>query len=542
MKLQNKLWGIFFLSFTVLYSSCFLDSDNIIPKDVADLSGLKWDPEFAIPLVKSKMSLRDIVKTVDSEFIETDGNNLIHVYYRKFQKGLIADQFLFVGTQDFKNVVIPTAAEVLAFQNDDSVTMVRELMHVFDVPFGDVDSMLMRSMELMTSISSSSSHKVQLTLTYPNARKNGKAFEVSFDSLGFSASKTSDLTGYTLDMTKGPSKENELIVQLKATVFKRDISAFSTTDFIEINDNFQRNLYGRYYGFTGQDNLFDNRVDTMDLDIFSGSSDGGSFVVDDPRIKFIYHNSFGVPIAARLYQMKAVLSNGTIQDLTGIPDPLPIPSPNASQFGQIVSDSFQLNKGNSNLGSIISGQPSKFIVEFNGSMNPSGKSNENFMMNNSALDLTVEVDVPLAGSANNYSFQQDQEFSLDLGDEVDLEYVVMRIFLENDFPVDLGLQVYFMNSTNQILDSLNDSGKLFLASSIVDGSGRTTTSTKAKHDWKFTKDRLDNIRSADRIRIVYTINTYKDGGGGQPIVKFYDDYELDVRLGVAAKISINSGL
>ena len=134
---------------------------------------------------------------------------------------------------------------------------------------------------------------------------------------------------------------------------------------------------------------------------------------------------------------------------------------------------------------------------------------------------------------------EDEDFDLDLGETVDLDYVVMRLYLENDFPVDLDVQIYYLDDMGAVIDSLFSPRDLLISSPPVDNDGRTIGFTTSIHDVNYSKSRIEAIEQAKQIRIDASINTTKDGQT-QPTVSFYEDYGLRVQLGVAAKVLIKT--
>jgi len=537
-KLRNRLLqGMWMLGICGLSFSSCVDQDLV--KDLEDIKAARWAPEIAVPLVNSELSMADLIDEANSEYISVDDEQLIHLIYRGSVISIEGEDVIYTRNQSIANVLTFNPSEIFEFNLSDSVVVEREFNLFYDVNYGDIDSMLMKTLDWSAEYSTGLDHEVEVQFSLPSVSKDGVSFtNRALLTGGQSAQVSEDLKGYLFDMTQGPNGTNDLPIKFKVVVRKTGTSILGAGSTINFDMRFDRNKFHKFWGYVGMEDLINDEADTLELNIFD-DSDEGEFTIDDPRIKLIYSNSFGIPTKAEFLQFKSFSKQSGYTDITGFPTDLSIPYPTPAQFGETLSDSIVLNKSNSNIGAIINSQPEKIVYQFEASTNPNGREQQNFIMDTSHLSFYLDFDLPLRGTADGFHLEQDEDFDLDLGETVDLDYVVMRLYLENDFPVDLDVQIYYLDDMGAVIDSLFSPRDLLVSSPPVDNDGRTIGFTTSIHDVNYTKARIDAIEKAKQIRIDASISTTKDGQT-QPTVSFYEDYGLRVQLGVAAKVLIKT--
>ncbi len=166
--------------------------------------------------------------------------------------------------------------------------------------------------------------------------------------------------------------------------------------------------------------------------------------------------------------------------------------------------------------------------------NPAGRS-INFLTDSSSLGLQVHVELPLYGTADNFKIIDTVPFNYN--DLESVETLTLRINVENWFPLEAGIQLIFIDSANNSLDTLFANGETIIPSGIITGSNeKVTIAGKKIIDQLFSAARIQKILSAKNIIVNATASTYEQGTKN---VKIYNDYKLKVKLGVIAKMKIS---
>jgi hypothetical protein len=265
-------------------------------------------------------------------------------------------------------------------------------------------------------------------------------------------------------------------------------------------------------------------------------SQPGSFTLVDPRVKFIFSNSFGIPVRSTFSRADGRDIQGNAVALTGYPNPFNIPY--SLTPGTVAIDSFELNKSNSNFSAYVGNEPYWNFFEYDIDLNPLGSSNRNWVTDSSVVECKAVFEIPLYGTAKNYSLES--KIPLDLH-EIDfnvLDSLLFRLHTENGFPIDIRLQLYFEDSTTAtIYDSLFISDLLIMPSADVDGNGLVQEIHPKTIDVMFDRMRLLNIQGANRLRLTGDFNTLFEGST-QPDVRLYEFYSILIQMGIQAKFNI----
>jgi hypothetical protein len=113
------------------------------------------------------------------------------------------------------------------------------------------------------------------------------------------------------------------------------------------------------------------------------------------------------------------------------------------------------------------------------------------------------------------------------------------LVLTNGFPIGIDMQVYMLDSSKKIIDSVLVKGDGFLPAAPVNfATGRVINPAKSIVDVEFKQERIIHLKETTSLRIKGVMNTTKNNGNPSP-VKIFADYGLGVKLGIQAKIKFN---
>jgi hypothetical protein len=324
-------------------------------------------------------------------------------------------------------------------------------------------------------------------------------------------------------------------VELEFTITKKGSNSIKPLETITFEVGLLNQAYSRIDGLF-LDLNFSVGGDTLEIPFFDNSN-GGSFTLTDPRLKFVIDNSIGIPLVARVTNFEGFSNTNNAINLTGLPNPIPIPIVTKAEIGMVKRDSFEVNKSTTNLVDYLNNKPAKNVYTID--INVGGGSGvRHSVLDISMLRVRVDVEIPLSGTARGYVIETIQPFDLSLNNAEQVEEVLLRLYTENGFPIDVEMQIYFEDSlTNIVLDSLFSSDILILPAANVDANGRVVSPNPKTTDAIMDNAGVNRLKSANRIRLRATFNTPFDGGM-QPDVRFYTDYDLLLQLGVQAEVLI----
>ncbi|HKR05124.1 MAG TPA: hypothetical protein VJY62_10875 [Bacteroidia bacterium] len=526
----------FFSLITVLsFHGCVKDD-----LDFKKLEQTNYSPELAVPLAYSSLSIEDLMKNEsDSGILIIDENKFCTLVYSSQALQMRAADMISVPDQDFNQGIA---------LNDSIATLVNQLGNITfgysqDIDFSmiqgmQVDSMFFKGGNMKTNFKSGIPANITITLTIPALTLNGNPFSQSFQlnytsSLPVTAIITSPLEHYKLDLTNGGVTYNQLKVNYTINIATTGTS-IQGSDNIDIGLNFNNIRYSKLFGYFGQQTLMSPQ-DTINISLFNTQNGFGSFKIAEPEIRVDFVNSFGFPVRARIIQMTGM--NGNLTNFVvanGIPDPLPINSPNIHQIGQELTGSFTMTNSNSNVQAMIANQPKYIISQTQNEINPNGNTGENFVVDTSKLSVNMEVKLPLYGTADNFILNDTVNFSVN--NLQNIESLIIRTSLENGFPIDTKFQVYFTDENYSKLDSLVYGDRLLMPSASVNPvTGKVTASTIKSTDHTMDRGRILKIMTAKKLILQASLTSANNGATN---VKIYADYKFKVNLGAIAKVNL----
>jgi hypothetical protein len=530
-----------FCSFLII--SIFILTIQSCVKDNFELNKLaktEWDGNLAVPLVYSSLSMKDIIKSDANSLIQIGADNFCTLVYKGNLFSVPASTLVNIPDQPLPSIHASlTAAQIAALSSAGTVTITNSVVQTFATgnPGPLIDSVLFRSGHFLVNLNSNFKNSGQVTIAIPSAKKNGLSFSktLSFTYNGtlpviVNDSTTLDIAGYNFDMTNGSGSSNQFNVIYTIKIFANSTPP-SAVNQIDISQTISNIKFSRLYGDIGQIAL-GAAADTVDISIFKNALGTGSFTLVDPSIIFKFSNSYGVPIRASVATLEGYNPGFAPFPITGCPNQLPIFSPNFSQIGLSLTSQYTLDKNNSNVVPFINNLPKFMVFAMNSTTNPNGATHANFVTDSSQLKIDLELDLPLFGTAKNFVLQDTIPFTVDEQISNDVDWAMIRAYTNNGFPLDINMQVYFVDTLYNKLDSLVIPNQLILKSAHVNTSGIVTSSTENIYDGKITNDRLGHLKKTKYILVKSVAATANNGVAN---VKIYADYKLDIRLGLQVK-------
>ncbi len=518
-------------SFALLLTGCVKDEDFNYDR----IAATNWDPDFAIPLINSSLSINDLTGFSNSTIVDTDSNGFVYLIYRSNIFSVYGFEFMPLLNQSYLSQFTPLVADSTDLYQSGTFSRTISTVIPFNVSGSEeIDSIFLRTGILSTTLTSDLPHSGSVRIDIPDATLNGIPYSrtIPLDhNLGIplQVNASDGLGGYRLNLT-GAGSFNQLRVNYTIT-FSNSASLLSLTDKNLYISSELNNLQMEYaFGNFGQRPLSlpgdSSRIELFNNTVF------GNIAFDDPYINFEISNSFGIPVNAQLTALYAIFSNGSTAPVTGsIPNPLPVQTPVTP--GQTAITSFYLDKTNSNISVIMDQNPRYIAFDVNAVSN-SPVPTYNFISDSSQFRVDAEVKLPLKGSANGFTVVDTTDFELENIEEV--QKAIFRINAQNGFPADAYVQIYFTDTNYLVIDSLlSDASDFIVESGLLDLNGKVILPNKKMRDEEFDKARLERIYDAKKLIITAIVSTQNAPVQQVPI---YSSYTLDIRIGVRAFLNI----
>ena len=340
-----------------------------------------------------------------------------------------------------------------------------------------------------------------------------------------------DLTGYEFDLTANNTDTNAIVARIVADIVSSNTPVpFSSTDGVSA-DLTLSNLDIEFLDGDLGIQSFNLDADTVNLN-FNELDFDADITLADPRIDLTITNSFGMELGANLSSINAI-NDQQILALSGLGN-VTIGAPAYGNFGDSVKTTISINTTTTNIDDVLAIKPSKLIFAMNGSTNPGSAPFNNFITDASCFSVGMDIQVPLYGGVNGYKLSDTIDFPVEAFKNVLVGNIKTEI--TNEFPLNVYVQAYFVDSDFIVLDSLKSIPVQVLKSSLVDPSnGNMVSATTFYEDIELSKEKVENIKNASKIILVSEMATASGGTN----VKFYTKFGMDIRLGVYAKVKVD---
>jgi len=480
-------------------------------EDIRVVDEIDYNPEFAIPLINSSISLQDILDSEEDIAIleiDDDGNMTLN-YEAEFEHNSANE---IIGD-------IPSFPLILI----DTVTNVP--VQVFNNV--DLNSISLKSGTISFNIQSGIAENIDLTITIPELTKNGIPFSTNLQlvyqgSLPVSAQiDPISVEEYVLDMTGNTVEINYDAITNSSEKVVLDL-------ITGLADNWNYDLIEG----TANQQVFDITQDSIEIDLY-GSWLEGEISFEDPRIAIEVENSFGFPMGVKLINVMAITSAGDEVYMTTTNNSFDVNFPAMNEKGESKTTTFYFDKNNSNIKDILNTRPTKLYYEIEGILNPNDLDDIGFITDQSDLTSLLMLELPIHGTASGFTVQTTAD--MDLQDIDIISDAEFKIITDNGMPIDVELQLYFQDEKDNIIDSLFSEPKTLLGAASVDSNGNTTNTTEITTFVDVPKERMLSIQNAKTAIINVAFSTLNNGSIP---VRINSSQDVEVRMG--AKIGLEN--
>ncbi len=529
--MKYKILLLIFILQGLIFTSCIKDEYNL-----QNIKTPGWDPNFAAPLINSKLSMWDIVNDYDSsDVFEEDVTHFLSFIYTTRVASQTAEELIQISDQNMNTSFSFSTGGIVQAGN----SFVTNFTYFYDFQFPSnqvIDSIFLKTGNLNVSFSCNINMPVKIELTLPGT-KNGQPFKETFNFSGTSFSQNIDLANSKLLFTH-TGGNNRLEMNVKIELIGQgnpDNSPYT----LNIANSYTGIGFKALFGYLGPLNFALNE-DTITIRVYDNNQQG-IIHWEDPKIFLKITNYLGMPLAVNIDLLEAVRSKppqNTIQ-ITGpaIPNPWNILYPGISQAGQGVQTMLKIDKDSSNIKDALNISPQSINSMLSAEANQPGITQQNFAFDTSRFIVDARVELPLWGTAEGFSIVDT--IPLDIGEDFknpdQIEWVLFKIYCCNDFPVDAYLQIYFTDENNIIVDSLLSPYQQFVHSALP-GPPPDYIVTQGYTKIITTKIEKERIREFHRIKNAIIHAKLDTFSNASQIVKFYSFYKMHVMLGAQVQL------
>ncbi|RLD59167.1 MAG: hypothetical protein DRI97_01650 [Bacteroidetes bacterium] len=538
---------LFYIAIFIMAGGFFLYSCQKEQFQLDKLSDeIEIHTNLVAPLIHGSMGMGEIVAEFDSSgYVGEFEDGLIYLSYVDTLVNVMVDtlHLMIDGlyTQIYFDTEIAGDPEFIGSAPGDTIHFIKSKYFGFETS-GDnrFDSIVFKGGEFLTEIVSTFQHAGILTISSEYIwDSNGDPYTytvaISDPSGNFTWSESVDLDGYFLKADQ----------QGDSSIFRMDYdfaminsgNPVNPGDFCEINSSFLDMEFYKLFGYLDPDDVV-SESGVIDIPIYADFPELTHLKLADPRISIYTESSLGIPFELALDSVIGTAEDGSTETLEFYSGhPFIIPAPTIDMLGETAYGAFYINNQTSNIQDLLNIAPHTLSYKVTGdvgSQNPS-----HFLLDTSRFMTEMEFLLPLDLAFTEYSLSDTMEFAL-VEEGVDTSFVknvVVKLSTVNEVPIELGLQVYLLDISETVLDSLFNGDPVFLASSEVDGEGKLLNASETSHNINFPAEKLGTLEQTEFLWIKARMVTAESG---VPFVKFYSDYTLDFEISFYAELRINN--
>jgi hypothetical protein len=503
---------------------------GIIKEDDYEIDQIKLAPSVALPLAYGSLSVQDLLNEQDSEFIKVYPDGLVYLEYNQTLVSRDVRDLITVDDKVLSPRIFTLAPSTLPAGPETQIgPALNETVDLNYTPQKFTKAIL-KSGNLnfiVTKTPGSLNIPFEIQISLPGFTKNGSPLLQRVSSTG-----TLNLQGYTANMV-----DNTFPMQLRlfklpttsATVIPAGASISIALSWVNMD-------YTYVEGFMG-DQETTVISDEVDIEAFGSSLDKANVSFASTIINFIVVNEYGIPLQVNFSQLIA-RKNGSILPITINPStPVTVTSPTVPGASAITT----VNVVNAK--QLLDFAPEEFAYGVSGRINSGLTSGVNFLTDTSKLKVNMHVEVPLFGHASGIILSDTIDIDLTDQDGSTLENAFLRANIVNEIPLDAHLQLYLLDNTNKVLDSLiapTDSN--IIKGSQVNAAGELQSPGLYNQEIALAKSKLDKVFQSDKIIVKATVSTSKGSTDTLPDVKFKTQYRMDIKFGLRATLKLTSEL
>ncbi len=529
--------AILMLALTTALFSCV--------RDIDDLKFTELKPGVLMPVGTFTIGANNLTKLGDSIQVREGESGVIEFYYTtEVLQAFLHDRFT-IGDQNFADqipfnsfVFMGGELNEIKISEYNSFTISNSDL---PTPAPDIKKIIFKSGFINLSQSKDFDHGVETTISFPKLTKNGVPLSIT---LANNATRNEPLAGYELVLTGVSGLESNTInYELSTTVKNTGVSNTGSLTFGFQFTSMQFNLLEgdfKTYSFDGAEGEFNLGLPETTV------PDNIGFT--NPRVELMMNNSSGIDIELTILELSVTTYNGDKQQVTGTYDDQPILIGRAAAPGENkVSEFLISNQNTDNIVELINAIPQSVFFKGETEANPNGTpASGNFVTDTSEVIVNAELVLPLEGFANNYAFIDTlKDVKLQIGESelINLYDVDVRLQVENSFPFDARLQLYFLDSTKQenIIDSLftNLEDQKLFSSATIDATGSVESPFISTVDIEVANELYEKIKYAKNIKLVVYLFTPGADAQPQKNIKISADNYITIGMGISANAIID---
>jgi len=542
---RNNIFSIVLITVMIIASwSCSRFEDFKLDKLS---SQMEFEPKIVAPLAYGSFNLQDVLEALDSTgLVEQTVDSLLFIYYKDTAYSVLAAEIIDLPDKINAETYIESDITIpgwLTLLDSDTLPFTKTDRMDFAIEADDkIDSVMLSGGNLNIIVSSEFKHSGELTITSSNIfDPQGDTLEMTFPISELDGSFYSD-TDYPMAGYKFEVQEEAGMAYLELhytlSLIKQAGEGVTLGETASIQMSFENMEFSHIYGFVAQREVL-NVSQTIDIQFYEAVASLAKVYFKDPQFNIYVHNSYGIPLEIDLSQIAARSTvNGTTTPLEfDVPadSKFNVIAPTVGQLGQTITTPKYINAETSNIDEILVSSPDKIdfsIIANTGSL--PGDGVQNFVLDTSKMIIETELVLPMWLQTEGYEIEDTLDLDLSgiLGDLDFVQNAKLTLHTTNEWPLELNVQVFFLDTFGVVLDTMFGI-KPLLEAAPVDSNGELVRDllVEVTNEVDLTGEELAILADTKFMWIKADASTTDDG---TTFVKFYSHYLLHYDLSIDA--------
>lgn len=372
----------------------------------------------------------------------------------------------------------------------------------------DIKTFKIKSGRLRIKVVSTIQEDMSMVLALPGATKDGKSFyqEMKLPGPGGKGVATTEaiyeMAGYDLDL-RGKDPDVKDTVNTFHQILRVTLDSSGRKLAVGLQDSIVliyrlEGLKPEYaVGYLGNQ-LSRTNLDTTGFDLFKGLS--GDVKFKDVKLGFILRNSIGADGRFRLHQLTGINQfSGKQIGLSADPLNNDMYVAKPSKIFDYTETKVQLDGFNSNIKTFLENLPQLLEFDLETEVSPNGNVNnyKDFVTDESKLDVIMRMDVPISFEFGGLVFRDTQGVNFkNIGDVNRLKSATLYMDLDNGFPIDLDLQIEFLDANRKVVGKLD-----------IEPNNGIAANSPTDLVIKLPRDQMEGLRNTEYFHIIAKAKT-----------------------------------
>ncbi|MEC7754714.1 MAG: hypothetical protein VYB44_11855 [Bacteroidota bacterium] len=535
---MKKLLTVCFAALAAFMLAC-----NVQYFEDAEFGDIVFDPSIAVVFGELNYTVSDLFEELNDATagVTTNAENVVTIVYSEQLQSQSAEEFLQVQDQTFGSS-LPAGTSISNPPATTTITISET--YEFDLSQRGneaYDSIFFKGGLFEFTVESDFNANIDFEATFQSLESNGTPLVMSgrltaSNNTFTDTESLANYAGYFHRDKDGNTTSNKFLVNLTYDIEVTPSSSIAAADRIEFNVGMTNTSFERVYGFIDSQEL-EVSFEIVSFDFFDQFGDG-TIQFADPRVSFVFDNSFGFPLGVDFQQIAAITKTGQIINLSGdvINQLNVVARPTLANEGATRTTQIDLTPENSNIDELLNARPKRVIVDVQAASNPNGIPFQyNFVNDQSVLNVGVDIEIPLHLSLDELRAEESMPFTSP--EDIDkAKRLLLRLIADNELPMGGLVEIQFLNDQGGIVYTI-DEQPVFEAAPLGT-NGRTTSSVRTIADIEMESEDIQAIKEATRINLVVKLSTTEVGQGAN--VKFFDDYQLKFTIAGQLDVELNT--